>query len=584
MKMSKSKLLYVTLASSLAILSTACGAKKTDSSNQPIKFSQAVPHKPIKKGGTLTYALENESPFTGIFSAEIADTSPDSEAAAPGDEALFDINDHYQFTNKGAASLKLNHSNNTAEIKVKKKVRWSDGKPVTAKDLEYAYEILANPKVQTTQYTSSLENIKGMAEYHRGKANNISGLEMPDGPNGKTLILHFKELKPAMMNSANGFFWEHAAPYHYLKSVPFEKLVSSPQIRKHPLYFGPYKMDKTVQGQSTSWSRNPYYWRGKPNFEHIYMSNITNSNVSQAIKSKKFDVANVLSSQWEQVKNTKGVNFVGKKTLSYDYLAFKVGKWDAKLGKNVENPHAKMNNPALRKAMAYAMNVDVINKRFYHGLEFRINSLIPSQFTPYYDKNIPVYSYNLDKANKLLDKAGYKKAPGALYRSQPNGKPLVIDLAVRGSGENSEAIWRNYIQQWKKAGLNVKFLGGRPMEFNRWVAAVKASDPKIDVLEGAWGAAGDPSPSVFYGEKMPYNFARFVSPTNTKLLNEIDSAKSFDKKYRVQKFHEWQKWMYNKAYVVPTSGAYSVTAVNSKVSGWSLKPSANVWYEAGFTK
>ena len=83
---------------------------------------------------------------------------------------------------------------------------------------------------------------------------------------------------------------------------------------------------------------------------------------------------------------------------------------------------------------------------------------------------------------------------------------------------------------------------------------------------------------------MPYNFARFVSPTNTKLLNEIDSAKSFDKKYRVQKFHEWQRWMYNKAYVVPTSGAYSVTAVNSKVSGWSLKPSANVWYEAGFTK
>ena len=75
----------------------------------------------------------------------------------------------------------------------------------------------------------------------------------------------------------------------------------------------------------------------------------------------------------------------------------------------------------------------------------------------------------------------------------------------------------------KKAGLNVKFLGGRPMEFNRWVAAVKSSDPKIDVLEGSWDAAGDPSPSVFYGEKIPYNFDRFVSPTNTKLL-EIGRA------------------------------------------------------------
>lgn len=58
-----------------------------------------------------------------------------------------------------------------------------------------------------------------------------------------------------------------------------------------------------------------------------------------------------------------------------------------------------------------------------------------------------------------------------------------------------------------------------------------------------------------------------MSPTNTKLLDGIDSAKSFDKNYRVQKFHEWQRWMYSKAYVVPTSGAYSVTAVNSKVTG-----------------
>ena len=54
MKMSKSKLLYVTLASSLTIFATACGAKKTDSSNQTIKFSQNVPKKAIKKVGTLT--------------------------------------------------------------------------------------------------------------------------------------------------------------------------------------------------------------------------------------------------------------------------------------------------------------------------------------------------------------------------------------------------------------------------------------------------------------------------------------------------------------------------------------------------
>lgn len=98
-------------------------------------------------------------------------------------------------------------------------MRWSDGHPVTAKDLEYSYEIIANPKVKTSRYVSSLENIKGIAAYHAGKAKNISGIEMPDGPNGRRIILHFFELRPAMLSAGNVFFWDYAAPYHYLKKI-----------------------------------------------------------------------------------------------------------------------------------------------------------------------------------------------------------------------------------------------------------------------------------------------------------------------------------------------------------------------------
>ena len=123
MKMSKSKLLYVTLASSLTIFATACGAKKTDSSNQTIKFSQNVPKKAIKKVGTLTYALENESPFTGIFLSEIADTSPDVEAAAPGDESLFSINDQYQIKQKNKIYKNLPKKTNKKVWKLNKSLK-----------------------------------------------------------------------------------------------------------------------------------------------------------------------------------------------------------------------------------------------------------------------------------------------------------------------------------------------------------------------------------------------------------------------------------------------------------------------------
>ena len=64
-----------------------------------------------------------------------------------------------------------------------------------------------------------------------------------------------------------------------------------------------------------------------------------------------------------------------------------------------------MNNVSLRKAMAYAMNIDAVTKRYGNGLSFRINTLIPAQFGDFSDKSIKGYPYNLKKANELLDKA-----------------------------------------------------------------------------------------------------------------------------------------------------------------------------------
>lgn len=529
--MSKAKRYFGALAlvSGAALSLVACGNNKNSKNNNADethhKFSQTVPVKSVKKGGTLNYAIESDSPFTGIFLPELSDTATDSEVAEPGQEGLFSVNDQYKINNKGAATFKLDR---------------------------------------------------------KGKSKKISGIEMPDGEDGRKVVIHFKQMKPGMLQSGNGYFYEYAEPYHYLKDVPFSKLMSSDKVRKQPLFYGPFRVSKLVRGQSVTWERNPHYWRGTPNLEKVSMTVIGTNSVTQAIKSHKFDIAGVVNTQWDDVKNATDTNFIGKVPLSYNYLGFKVGKWDKKSGKNVENKNSKMDNPSLRKAMAYAMNVDAVAKRYYHGLAFRVNTLIPEQFGDYTDKSIKGYPYNLKKANELLDKAGYKKK--GEYRVQPNGKKLVINLAVRNNSTTAEPVWRNYIQQWKKVGLDVKFVGGRPMEFNNWVQAVQSDDPRIDVFEGGWSLSSEPSPNDLYNEAAPYNFARFVSPKQTKLLADIDSEKAFNPTYRANAFKKWQKWMYDEAYVVPTTNQYSITAVNKKVTGWSLKPSANTWFTAGFVK
>ena len=578
----------ITLLSGAALTLAACGksGSNANEASNAAKFSQAVPTKATKNGGTVKVAVETDTPFTGIFNDELSTSNTDSEVMQYGAESLFGTDDHYVFNNKGAATIKIDQKAKTATIEIKKGVKWSDGKQVTAKDYEYAYEIIANKDSKSQRYTASLADLVGLKEYHEGKASTISGLEMPDGENGRKVVLHFKNMKPGMNTSGNGYIWEAAAPYHYLKDVKFKDLMSSDKIRKRPLFFGPYKLQKLVRGQSTTWVPNEYYYKGKPKITKITASVINPNSVAQSIKSNKFDVIQVINSQWPNVKNTKGVNFIATVPLSYSYLGFKVGKWEN--GRNVMNPHAKMNNKALRQAIGYGMNVNQVAKRYSYGLSFRIPTLIPKQFGDYFDKDVKGYSYNIKKGNEILDKAGYKKK--GTYRVQPNGKPLTIHLAAMSGTSNQEPIVQNYIQQWKKMGLNVKLTGGRLIEFNSFYDKVQHDDPSVDMFIGAWSLSSEPSPNDLYGEKSPMNYSRFVTKKNTQLLDEMDSQKAFNHKYRVDKFHEWQKYMDDEAYVLPVSNSYTITAVNKKLTGYSLKPSDSMgngfpnWYNVAYTK
>lgn len=586
--MKKGKLIgTLTLLSGVALTLAACGNSNSNNTSHP-NFKESTPKKTIKDCGNVSVAVVTDTPFTGIFNDELSTNNTDSEVMQYGDESLFATNNTYKYVKGGAADIKINKDAKTATITINPKVKWSDGQPLVAKDYEYAYEIIANKATHSQRYTSSLANLVGLEEYHDGKSNTISGIEMPDGENGRTVVLHFKEMKPGMTQSGNGYIWEAAAPYHYLKDVPFDKLISSNKIRKNPLFYGPYKVSKVVRGQSVSWVPNEHYYKGKPHLKKITASVITPASVAQSIKSNKFDVTQVSNSQWPNIKGAKGVNFIANIPLAYSYLGFKVGKWDAAKGENVMNKDAKMNNRSLRQAIAYGMNVDQVYKRYSSGLSFRIPTLIPKQFGDYFDKNVKGYTYNIKKGNELLDKAGYKKK--GTYRVQPNGKPLTIRLAAMSGSKVQEPIIQNYIQQWKKMGLNVKLTGGRLMEMNSFYDKVQNDSKDVDMFIGAWSLSSEPSPQDLYGAKAPFNYSRFVTKENTDLLNDIDSQKAFNNSYRVKKFHQWQAYMDKEAYVVPVANSYSIYAINNKLTGYSLEPSKSMgggfpnWYYVGYAK
>lgn len=211
----------LTALSTLAVVLAACGnnSSKSSSSNSSsssvAKFpSKVTNNKSSVKGGNLSVAEVSDTPFTGIFDSTLADSAIDSDIASPGNESLFKINSSYKIVDGGAANLKLNVKAKTATITINPKVKWSDGKPLVAQDVLYSYEIIANKATNSTRYTGSLQDIVGLADYHDGKSKTISGIKLPDGPNGRKVVIHFQEMKPGMTQSGNGYFWETASPYH----------------------------------------------------------------------------------------------------------------------------------------------------------------------------------------------------------------------------------------------------------------------------------------------------------------------------------------------------------------------------------
>ena len=266
----------------------------------------------------------------------------------------------------------------------------------------------------------------------------------------------------------------------------------------------------------------------------------------------------------------EGYKNLGREELAYTYLGFKLGTWDAEKGEVVTNPDAKMANKSLRQAMGYAVDNDAIGSKFYNGLRTGGTTLIPPIFKELHDDSIEGYTYDPDKANKLLDDAGYKYAKeGDKYRQDPDGNDLVINFASMSGGETAQPIADYYIQQWAAIGLNVQLTGGRLIDFQAFYDKLKNDDPEIDIYQGAWGLSEYPSPAGLYGPKASFNYTRFSSEENTKLLDDIDSKESFDLIKQKEFFDEWQRYAFDEAFAIPTLYRNQVLPVNDRVKEFS---------------
>lgn len=572
---------FVTAAALFSAVLAGCGNKASDDKKAEatvgdLKVAYDNKGKAVKNG-TLNVAMIQDTPFDGIFASELSNSQTDSYLAEPLTAvggSIFATNDAFKIVDGGAADLKLDKATKTAVITLHKDLKWSDGKPVTAKDLEFAYELTANPAYGSSRYTDSLANIQGLADFNKGKAKTISGLTYPKGENGNQLKIQFDKMTPGMWQSGSGYYLESVEPFHYLKGIEPKKLAASKELRQTPLSYGPYKVSKVVAGQSVTYVPNEYYYGSKAKLKQITTSVVSTSSAAAALKAKKYDVAyQAPSTAYPSVKALKDYVQTGQESLSFSYMAFNLGHFDAKKSENVMDRKTPVQDKNLRQAMGYAMNVDEVNKKFNNGLATRANSTIVPVFKEFNDKDVKGFPLDLKKANSILDKAGYKWQSGKEgdgYRLDKDGKPFKLVYFARSGSSNAEAVAQNYLQQWKKIGVHVTLYHDRLQDFNTWAQVMTTGTAQDwDLMGGSWSVSSDPSQMDLYSKVAPYNFGHFTTPELTKLLDDVDSQSSLTQANRKEAFNKYQQYMQDQAAIIPTSFSLDWFPVNERVIGWT---------------
>ncbi|MCR4435092.1 MAG: ABC transporter substrate-binding protein [Clostridiales bacterium] len=212
----------------------------------------------------------------------------------------------------------------------------------------------------------------------------------------------------------------------------------------------------------------------------------------------------------------------------------------------------------MRKAFNYAVDrraiVDGILKRY--GFE----AYSPLQLNPFNNDKVEKYTYDLQKAGELLDRAGWIKGSDGVR--QKDGKKLAFTITAPSTDEVRVNMANYLASQFKKIGAEVK------VDALDWSVIDIA---KCDAFVIGWGSpfdADDHTFKLFHSSQIGgtgYNFGAYSDPKVDELLQK--GRTTSDPQQRKKIYQDFQEELsqnppYN--FIVYLKALYGV---NKKVSG-----------------
>lgn len=443
-----------------------------------------------------------------------------------------------------ATAHKWNADGTKLTITTREGVKWSDGKPFTAADVAFTFNMIAKtPSINT---------------------NGLGATAEATGPN--TAVLTFKQT--SFTSGANVLGNTAIVPEHVWKSKD-----PATDINHAPVGTGPYTV-ASFTAQSFEMKRNPTYWQqGKPQIEKVRFITLASADAAtSALLKGEVDWMSSFFPGFEQLlKGKKELSWVNTPALTTSLFACS----NAALG--CKGPQTDV---AVRQAIYHALDREQLNKLAFSNASGVASPtlLVPGRdddwMSPKVEKTVPQQP-DSSKADSILTAAGWVKGADGIYAK--NGERLTMTIQVVSG-------WSDYIsaidamtQQLRKAGMEIKSTQISPNEWN-----TRETKGTFQLSMNSLGLGPSTDPYFTYegkywskntakvGQSAGANTARYANPAVDAAIAAV--AKTNDDAVKKQQYAVIQENIARDLPYIPVVLNSTLTQFNSsRATGWPTK-------------
>ncbi len=322
--------------------------------------------------------------------------------------------------------------------RIRPEAKWQDGRPVTADDFVFGWEVLANPNVPT------------QAPAARALVNSTTAVDPA------TLLVRFGSTTPM---AGNALFDPH--PRHILGDVyasgDLDRFINHEYWSTSYIGTGPYRLAKWELGSFMEFSAFADYVEGKPKIDTIVMkfmgdtntlySNILTGDVEVALPDGlSVEMAAELKRSWAAPGTGNQV------ILHPDGRFFRL---EFQHKSEYAKP-AAARDPRVRRAFYHTIDKEGVIEVELAGLGQPADSWITTDDPrrPQFKDAIPEWSYDLGLAQRVLAEAGWQRGPDGVLVHQPSGARMETEIRVTASQGHVKAL-SVMASGWRQAGAEV---------------------------------------------------------------------------------------------------------------------------------